>query len=727
VSSVRLERAQTANKGVGSMSATKIAFADLTHVGETGAGSYSFPLGASLILSEAKKIFGDQIETQIFKYPDDFAEYLNANRPRIVGFSNYNWNFKLSCEFAKKIREKWDDTIIIFGGPNYPVSSEESQKKFLENSPFVDFYVAHEGELAAVELFRRLIDHDLDAEALKSTLDAMPNVHYLHEGQLVTGPVMDRIMSLSDTPSPYTSGMMDKFFDGVLVPLMQTNRGCPFGCSFCQEGTKYYNKIRWSEADRISSDLRYIAEKSTADKKMTSPDLILADSNFGMYKQDLETCHDIAALQDKFGWGENIQVSSGKNQKERVIEAATILRGAINLSASVQSVDEVVLANIKRSNISTEAFVEYGAHAKKMGAVSYSEIILALPGDSFEAHSKSIYSMIDAGMNYLRIYQMMLLSGSEISSDPERVLHEYISRWRVMPRCFGNYRLWGEEFFVAEVEEICVGNITLPYEDYLRCRDLDLIVEIFYNDDVFLEFLNLLRHHGVSASIFIERIHQSIFVEDGPLTSIWSQFREDQENVLWQNRDALVEFLKSEDSQRGYIDGSLGGNDLYKARVVAFFENLESLHDLVHIVTAELLEDVGEFDDGMENYLQELRGFSLLRKNGVLEVEKEMEHTFHFDFPKLMDDDFKTDPSDYRLEAGVTLKFFHTGVQADVISRYIASHGSSITGLTRLLLRGRVQRLYRTVEYADHAAAGEKIDWQPDRQSRGLSLHKLET
>ena len=132
----------------------KIAFADLTNTIQ-GISSNSFPFGAAVVASYAKKKLGDKIDFELFKYPDDFKNFLENQNPKIVCFTNYSWTFDISHEFSKRIKKKFPETIIIFGGPNYP-NEVYSQTKFLTSYPAIDFYIKGEGEISFVELFNNL-------------------------------------------------------------------------------------------------------------------------------------------------------------------------------------------------------------------------------------------------------------------------------------------------------------------------------------------------------------------------------------------------------------------------------------------------------------------------------------------------------------------------------------------------------------------------------------------
>ena len=99
---------------------------------------------------------------------------------------------------------------------------------------------------------------------------------------------MDRI------PSPYLKGYLDKFLeDSRLSPLLESNRGCPFTCTFCVDGTNSRSKVYHKSVSRFSQELEYVA---TRYKGII---LTIADLNFGMYARDIEISSSIARIKEK--------------------------------------------------------------------------------------------------------------------------------------------------------------------------------------------------------------------------------------------------------------------------------------------------------------------------------------------------------------------------------------------------------------------------------------------
>ena len=241
---------------------------------------------------------------RLFKYPEKLIFALEREIPDVIGFSNYMWNSELSFAIARRIKEYAGDTIIVMGGPNYPVVSAE-QESFLRNHPEIDFYIKGEGEVAFANLIAELIRSEMKKNNIKSEL---PSVHYISsEGKTMISSYVERVKDLTEIPSPYLEGKMDEFFDGKLQPVIQTTRGCPFSCTFCVEGMSYYSKIYRNNQEKIRDELNYIGKKmQLVRKKGGRNDLWLVDSNFGMYSEDLETCKSIAECQSKYQWPEYV-------------------------------------------------------------------------------------------------------------------------------------------------------------------------------------------------------------------------------------------------------------------------------------------------------------------------------------------------------------------------------------------------------------------------------------
>ena len=343
----------------------KVWMADLTYTQQT-ISSDVFPAAIAGMIEYAKNSLSYEIESKIFKFPENLSKCLSEDRPDVIGFSNYVWNCNLGLNFAKIIKKKYPDIPIIMGGPNFPVDLR-GQKAFLENNRQIDFYVYKEGEegwIKILDIVQENISNSDKISIVQDKKEELINTSFIDlDNNLFVSKSDTRMSNLTQMPSPYVSGLLDRFFGGRLLPIIQTNRGCPFTCTFCTEGQSYWTKVRKKSQNVVNSEIEYISKKINEfpdDKKRY--ELYISDSNFGMFKEDLATCNFIAEMQEEYGYPKYISVTTGKNKKERVLEAAKIVNGAIKLSGSVQSLDEEVLESIKRKNISPDKLLEVAKH-----------------------------------------------------------------------------------------------------------------------------------------------------------------------------------------------------------------------------------------------------------------------------------------------------------------------------------------------------------------------------
>ncbi len=70
-----------------------VSFVNLTHTGQLVAVA-TLPLGIASVVAYVKNVLGDQIDIEIFKYPKEFSNYLDATTPKIATF----WHFLGICQ-----------------------------------------------------------------------------------------------------------------------------------------------------------------------------------------------------------------------------------------------------------------------------------------------------------------------------------------------------------------------------------------------------------------------------------------------------------------------------------------------------------------------------------------------------------------------------------------------------------------------------------------------------
>lgn len=674
----------------------KIYFADLTHTAQ-GISASSFPLGISYVVSYATKMLGQDFETTLFKFPKDLVEALTVESPSLLCFSNYSWNFELSYKIASLAKARNPNLITVFGGPNFPTVQEEKEE-FLLKRPNLDFYIELEGELGFVDLVKELQALNLDAAEFKSKELKTLNVNYINKGKLVAGRV-ERIKEINDIPSPYLTGVLDHFFTLPLTPMIETTRGCPFTCTFCADGLAIKGKIKRYEKSRVRDELYYIAEHVN-----NVDELVITDLNFAMYPEDLETARVIAEIKDKYGYPIILGASAGKNMPMRTIETAKILKGMWTLGASIQSTDKDVLVSIKRQNISNDAYkqlITFGNSLKN--SKTHSEIILGLPGDTKEKHFESLRFGIENECNSIRMFQAMLLPGTEMAAGETRRRYGLKTKYRIIPGCTGIYEFFGKSHPVAEIEEIIVGSNTLSEEDYLDCRIMNLLIETFHNNAVFLELFSMVTAIGASEFDCIKKLFEHPEWYPPRIAEIISEFKRHTMKDLYDSFEEANNYVLTPEIIEKYIGGELGTNELLLHRALLFKE-FETITDLIFKSVREVLKAGDKLNDRVDEYLEELRRFVILRKKLIFEdCTVSFEQSFNFDFVEIQEKQFAVNPNELiRLDSPIKYRFYHDGDQQRHINNQKNLYSQTPVGLGKLIQRSNLKLMYRQFEEQPH-------------------------
>jgi hypothetical protein len=543
--------------------AALVYLADLRHNFSGLLANDCMPLGVGCLKAVLDRDL-PSIHSRLFAYPDRLLSALQSEPPDVLMLSNYMWNECLSFHFAAVAKRIRPDVLIVMGGPNIHLEPER-QLAYVGRHPEVDVYVLGEGDFLACEVVRHFVEAGQSVTRLGE--HQLPSCIYRRpDGTLVRNEMQDRSAEIEDIPSPWLTGVLDEFFDGKLAPLLETNRGCPFQCTFCVQGVRWYTKVHNFTTERIRAEIDYIGHRIQA----VCPSmgfLRIADSNYGMFERDIEISGYIGAAQRKYGWPTYIDATTGKNRPERIIQSLERANGAMVAYQAVQSLDERTLKNIKRSNISKEAYEQVMIHVRGRGLRSLSDLILGLPGETLASHLDGIAELVDAGTDEMHLFQAMMLKGSELETVKCRTKYRFDTRFRVLPKNYGAYA--GQRVF--DCDEIVVATDTLSFEDYLEARRYAFVFSIFWNNAWFADAARFAGAFGVTPSRWIAHMRRMIAQDGGTVRELLENFITETRAELFPTHEACVEFYRRPENFERLVSGEIGDNLFYKYRVIAGF------------------------------------------------------------------------------------------------------------------------------------------------------------
>lgn len=390
------------------------------------------PAALGLVMAYAKAYEGGRLdEFYDFRlswvWDDDRLENYTA-APAIYLHSNYLWSHEKSIAVAETVKRLSPGSITIHGGPDTP-KYEQDARDYYAKYPFVDIIVRGEGEAACAETLDKLSSVIGQAEPDLSVLKGVAGITYRYRGEIVRNPDRPRIEDLDTIPSPYLTGLFDAY-KGVprLHATLETNRGCPYGCTFCDWGSATTSKIRKFDLQRVFGELEWC---STAQVQSVSQ----ADANFGVFERDVEIAQKVADLKKSTGYPETFGGSYAKNSTkylQKIIkvmaEAGILAQGVLSL----QTMDDDTLKVIRRENIKVEKYDALANEMRNSKLQLSVELMMGLPGATLQSFIEDLQQCIDRDIP-ARINHTTLLINSPMNNPEYRAEHQIVTGTELGP------------------------------------------------------------------------------------------------------------------------------------------------------------------------------------------------------------------------------------------------------------------------------------------------------
>ncbi|MEE2695374.1 MAG: B12-binding domain-containing radical SAM protein [Pseudomonadota bacterium] len=512
----------------------KVFLSDLVHNKFVNDSSIPIPLSLGYVKSYALDNARFPTKINLFKDPENFVKSVLKEKPDVVGFANYGWNYELNKRTGEFLKSKLENSVIFLaGGPNI---DEDSRliKEYFEDNSFLDFYISDGGEKPFSELLECISNKDFSK---------LPNnIIKLENGNIIQTEKNKLVKNINDISSPYLSGVLDEFLVLNMIPLFESNRGCPFKCTFCAWGSASKNLVGRMPLDITIEEIRYVGKRSKANN------WIFCDANFGMLDRDIEIAKEIRKTKDKYGYPNKCHMWLSKNTDERNVEIANILKDMVVPVMAVQSLDDKVLENIKRKNISSETYLKYQQKFKKIGQRTYSDLIVPLPGETIKTHLSGISKLFSYGVDIIQNHNMRLLPGAETNSIETRENFKFKTKYRLIHGDYGNYK-FGEDFFkIIEYEESLRSTSSFKESELFYLRKIHFLIDLFWNLDVYKPILKLLNKYECDPLQFIKAFLENAEKKSKNLKNFFKEFDNESKEEWYSSKEEFFDFWQKDEN-----------------------------------------------------------------------------------------------------------------------------------------------------------------------------------
>ena len=390
------------------------------------------------------------LEFTINQQKDQILKGIYEAKPDLLCFSCYIWNLSYVEEIIEDIKKILPKVTIWAGGPE--VSYDAPQ--FLKRHPEVDGIMCAEGEKTLTELIRY---YESEKSQGKS-LDGINGIVYQENRTIHQTPLRD-IMNMDDLVFPYEDL---KDFEHKII-YYESSRGCPFSCSYCLSSID--KKLRFRSFSLVEKELEFFLAHKV-------PQVKFVDRTFNCKKSHAIAIWTYIKEHDNGITNFHFEVAADLLTEDEIALIQTMRPGLIQLEIGVQSTNEKTLAEIHRKTDFEEITRKVKAVQKGENVHQHLDLIAGLPYENYESFGHSFNDVYALKPEQLQLGFLKVLKGSYMAEAAEGYgcVHKAKPPYEVL------------------------GTRWLSYEEILKLKGVEEMVEVYYNSGQFQKTIRAMEH-----------------------------------------------------------------------------------------------------------------------------------------------------------------------------------------------------------------------------------------
>ena len=388
---------------------------------------------------------------------DEIMKEIYRSGADVVCFSCYIWNISFVRELIRDLKKILPDTAFWAGGPEVSFHA----KNFLEDMPQVTGIMKGEGE----ETFLALAGYYLEG---KGRLEEISGIVFRKENEIVDNgfrePVdLDRIPFIYENPENFENRII----------YYESSRGCPFSCSYCLSSID--RKLRFRSLSLVKKELQFFLDHRV-------PQVKFVDRTFNCRHEHAMEIWKYILEHDNGVTNFHFEVSADLFREDELELIGRMRPGLIQLEIGVQSANPETLEAVHRKT-DLEKLRRNVEKIRSFHSVhQHLDLIAGLPCEDYESFRISFDFVYSMKPDQLQLGFLKVLKGS--------LMEEKAREYGITCKSLEPYEVLSTRW--------------ISYEEILKLKTVESMVEVYYNSGQFQYTLNWLTGFWEDAFSFYE-------------------------------------------------------------------------------------------------------------------------------------------------------------------------------------------------------------------------------